>query len=472
MSKKQMTAILLSGILLTQAAMLGACAKAGQGAEPQAQTQQQESTERAAETADEEAAGEETADTGLALESEPGDTENGGITAEEKQDGINGFAFRLTKELLSQKEPGENLIASPYSVWLPLAALVNASDEAAKVDLLSAVGKAGIDAEELNESVKELNAALMQEELAAYIREDGGEFESPLKIANALFVGKDEAVKQEFAALFEQYYAGKLFSVDFREASAVKEVNDWAAEQTEGKITDIIDSFDPQTIVAAANAIYFSDAWAKEFPETETKEEVFHGSVMEETVPFMNSKFTGNQYYEDDDMQAVILRTMYNGQFILCLPKEGKNAEELLAGMDTEKLSGLQESDSATVQLSLPRFKLESGVFSVKEAIELLGVPLTDGDNPHLDGLVEGNSLFISQAVQKAMIEVDEKGLTAAAVTVMGLEGMSMPVETEPVEMKCNRPFFFLLTADGGEAGSQILFTGVVNRIAELTICK
>ena len=55
---------------------------------------------------------------------------------ESYMDGANGFAFRLTDELLSAKKSGENLLVSPYSVWLPLAALVNGSDEAAKKEML------------------------------------------------------------------------------------------------------------------------------------------------------------------------------------------------------------------------------------------------------------------------------------------------------------------------------------------------
>lgn len=466
MKKKQIMACLLAGVLLTQTALLGACGSTGQETVPPVQTQQNQTETDAGQN------GQETNGTQQTDQSEAEETKSPQQAQEEMQDGVNGFAFRFTAALLSKKEKGENLITSPYSVWLPLAALVNASDDAAKAELLSALGKAGVSQEELNAAVKAANAALTQEERAAMMKENGQEYISPLKIANAVFVGKDENVKQEFAGLFAQNYAGKLFSVDFTDPSAADEVNAWASEQTEGKITDIIDSFDPQTVAAIANAIYFSDAWSTEFSEEDTGDDLFHGAVTDETVPFMNHKFTETRYYEDENMQAVILNTMNNGEMILCLPREGKNAEEILAGMDAEKLSKLQQGELSTVQLSLPKFKLESGVFSVKEAMELMGVPLTDAGNPHIDGLVEGDPLYISEAVQKAMIEVDEKGLTAAAVTVMGLDRMSMPIETEPVEMKCDRPFAFVLTGDGGEAGSQVLFTGVVNRIAEIAVCE
>ena len=85
---------------------------------------------------------------------------------------------------------------------------------------------------------------------------------------------------------------------------------------------------------------------------------------------------------------------------------------------------------------------------------------------------MEGEALYISDAVQKATVEVDENGLTASAATVMGIERMSMPMETQPVEMICDRPFAFVLTADGREAGQQVLFTGVVNQLSQAVECK
>ena len=68
---------------------------------------------------------------------------------------------------------------------------------------------------------------------------------------------------------------------------------------------------------------------------------------------------------------------------------------------------------------------------------------------------------MLFRSVQKAVIEVDEEGTTAAAVTLLMLCGSAMPEQTAPFEMICNRPFAFVLYGNGGE----ILFTGVVNQI-------
>ena len=66
--------------------------------------------------------------------------------------------------------------------------------------------------------------------------------------------------------------------------------------------------------------------------------------------------------------------------------------------------------------------------------------------------------------MHKAVIEVDEKGTTAAAVTVMAMTGAAMPLPTEPFEMNCNKPFIFVLYAHTYDGGNQVLFTGIVNQ--------
>jgi serpin B len=72
----------------------------------------------------------------------------------------------------------------------------------------------------------------------------------------------------------------------------------------------------------------------------------------------------------------------------------------------------------------------------------------------------------LSSAVQKALIKVDEKGTTAAAVTVMAIEATSgpPPPPPKPFEMICDKPFMFILYDYTYDGGNQVLFTGIVNQ--------
>jgi len=114
----------------------------------------------------------------------------------------------------------------------------------------------------------------------------------------------------------------------------------------------------------------------------------------------------------------------------------------------------------------LPRFDIDNEVRGLKEALQALGVPLFDEAAAPLTGglLEEDIPVWLSDAIQKAIIKVDEKGTTAAAVTVMMAAGAAMPEPTEPFVMNCNKPFVFVLYEHTYDGGNQILFTGVVNQ--------
>lgn len=450
MRKKQMLALFMSLSLLAQGMLFSGCGQKSIGEEP-AQTRTETEEAQSVETTDSKNQDQTTADK---------------IPDQDvAQDEANGFALRFTEALLKQKKEGENLIASPYSTWLPLAALVNGCSGATQEQLLKVIGEAGIDAETLNQMVKAVNAGLSQEERRKSFEEYGETFESPLKIANALFVQKDAVVNQTFAQLFSDNYDGKLFSVDFSDPFAANAINSWASEKTDGKITEIVDSFDADTVAAIANALYFSDSWSNQFLEENTTEGTFHGAKQDEDAEFMNQKLSDGIYYEDETMQAVVLWTTSGGQMVLCLPKDGYSAEEALQSLTTEKLQKISGADYRCVQLSLPKFKLESKVFSIKEALEAMGVPLMQATDAALTEVLDNEALYISSAQQSAMVEVDENGLTAAAVTVMGLEKMALMPETDPIELTFDSPFAFVLTGNGEDAGDQILFTGVVNHL-------
>jgi serine protease inhibitor len=65
--------------------------------------------------------------------------------------------------------------------------------------------------------------------------------------------------------------------------------------------------------------------------------------------------------------------------------------------------------------------------------------------------------------MQEVFITVDEKGTSAAAVTIIPAPEDSIIEPTTPFEMICNRPFVFVLCAGTQSGVRQVLFTGIVN---------
>lgn len=375
----------------------------------------------------------------------------------------NEFAFRFTEKLLDGSDSGANFVCSPFSAWLPLAALVNATDAESRPQLLEALGEAGLSAERLNDAARALLSALARENRSEMMESEGLEPHNPLSIANAVFVDQEARVNSSFAETFARDYGGAAMSVDFSSDEAVRAINQWASDHTDGLIPEILapGTLGPETVAAIANAIYFSDRWDWEFQEEDTASGPFHSPGGDTQAQFM--LHDGElPYFEDDAMQAVRLDFVTGGSLLVMLPKKAE-ASALLAGLTqtrlTEVLSGMSQREG---HLLLPRFEVQSGIMQLNDALQALGVPLFDSASPALHSLVDGQDVFLSQAVQSAILQVDEHGTTAAAVTALILAGAALPEPAEAFEMICNKPFAFVLLGPGTGLTDEVLFTGVV----------
>jgi serpin B len=384
----------------------------------------------------------------------------GAQTAGAVAKGANDFAFRLGAELVKDAV-GKNFVCSPYSVWLPLAALINAVDDQSKAALAKALGAAGIETDDINKAASRMLYNLNNLQSKEY-ESHYHKYYNPLKIANAIFVDNDSTLRKDFAQTFMDYYRGASINVDFSSKDAVDAVNRWASDNTGGLIKDIITEFDPQTVMAIANAIYFSDRWRWEFDPDKTKEDIFHAPDGDGKAFFMRREGIDQIYYEDDKIQAMPLWFINGGGMYIFLPRDG-DAAALLSSMTNEYFMEIQGgADLAEGKLLLPRFSIENNIGGLKAALVSLGIPLFDG--APLNSLIEEAPLSLTSAMQKALIKVDEKGTTAAAVTVMEGATSIGPQPNVPFEMICDRPFVFILFGDTYDGGNQILFTGIVNR--------
>lgn len=374
------------------------------------------------------------------------------------------FAFHLA-DATHDPAHTENFVISPFSVWLPLAALLNVTEEADRPALLEALQLGNADVEVVNRAASGILYQLTGTDLQRMSEEDGWseKIESPIQIANALFLQEELTPGDGFLQIFADHYHGQAFRVDFADTGAVDMVNQWADEHTEGIISQIVEEFDPNTKVGLANAIYFSDRWISEFDPELTREDVFHAPGGESLVSFMCREADGIAYYENDSLQAVSLGMNSWANLHILLPRDG-DAGALLADLDGEVfLAGIRDQmELRKGKILLPRFKIENDAIDLRDALEQMGIPFFRADGSTITGLVgEDMPLVLGSVVQKTAIEVREEGTTAAAVTVFGY-GMGGSEPAEPFEMNCNSPFVFILTGET-RGGSVILFLGIVN---------
>ena len=120
---------------------------------------------------------------------------------------------------------------------------------------------------------------------------------------------------------------------------------------------------------------------------------------------------------------------------------------------------GFSEQSGA---LSLPRFNLDTSENFIPP-LEALGMKNAFSSSPGVadfQNISTTYPLYISSVNQKAIIQVDETGSEAAALTTIGVTASCvMTPLTPPFSMIVNRPFLFLI--EDQETGT-ILFAGIV----------
>ncbi|MDR1643067.1 MAG: hypothetical protein LBT59_25520 [Clostridiales bacterium] len=358
------------------------------------------------------------------------------------------FAFRLGQRLLAaNNKPNINILYSPISIWLPLAALTNAVDGRDKPMLLEVLGAKNASQIELNEYAKKMLSDLKIPDHS----------DSPMKIANTLLVASGDTVKKEFNSIFGYAYLGRTFNVDFASPEAINAVNDWISRNTGGLINNVADSrtFNINTSSVILNVIYFSDKWSLKFDTGNTKPGPFHAPFGDVTAKFMLRECNSQQYFEDENIQAIALDCRNGGQMWIILPKYqiANDFLESLTALCFRNIKGKCRRRKG--KLLLPRFEVNIDI-DLEGALREIGVSIF---GTPLSGLIENGSVIITSVKQRAVIKVDEKGTTAAAVTsYVGVYAAAIPQLTDPFVMVCDKPFVFVL-----EKEDQILFMGVFN---------
>jgi hypothetical protein len=171
------------------------------------------------------------------------------------------------------------------------------------------------------------------------------------------------------------------------------------------------------------------------------------------------------RYLETNDYKIVELP--YQGDrysMVILLPKEtdASLATKFSAADLNNWLGALQPTD---LSLALPKFKLSDSM-SLIGTLKLLGV--TDAFDPisaDLSGIDGAHDLFVSKVEHKAVVEVDETGTKAAAVTGIGMAiGNCICSGPVPLPFYADHPFHFLIR---DQQTNSILFMGQVQTPTE-----
>ena len=372
-------------------------------------------------------------------------------------DANNAFAFKLVKQLSARDQAG-NIFVSPYSAATALQMAASGAGGQTKAEMQQVLGTSGLSSAALNEA---------SQAAARWLNSPGANV--ILSTANALWYRQGSAIKSGFLEANRQYFQSTVKALDFSNARAAEaEINQWASDQTHGRITGIADGMvDPSyTDLILANAIYFKGKWLDPFDARRTEERPFQpatGAARNLPMMEMAKKFT---YRKGTGYQAVRLPYMGGDlAMYVFLPDPGSSPAKLLQIMNGDNwrrvtMPGFSQRDGWVV---LPKFKLENTLDLVPPLVAL-GMKAAFNQKQADFSAMFSDAHSISKVRQKAFVEVSEEGTEAAAVTDMAVEGVSRrePTPSDPFAMIVDRPFLLAIVDARSE---MILFMGIVNRL-------
>jgi serine protease inhibitor len=252
-------------------------------------------------------------------------------------------------------------------------------------------------------------------------------------IANALFVQDGFQVKPPFLHTLAAQYGLGVRTVDFGSSAAKEAIDAWVREQTANRIEQLFEEFDPATRLVIANAVYFKGAWATRFDQAQTAPFArADGSVVD--APMMHS-LASYRYAAGRGWQAVELPYAHSDLAMWVLVPRGATTPAELLSPKVLAAVGSHLREQA-IDLSLPRWDFGT---TIPLLAGLREIGLTDLGN---FGGISDAGLYLSDAIHRANITVDEQGTEAAAVT-----GMAILVcgGCGPTAVRADHPFAFAI---------------------------
>ncbi|HEY4178516.1 MAG TPA: serpin family protein [Kofleriaceae bacterium] len=359
--------------------------------------------------------------------------------------GNTDLAVKLYKESM---QAGGNFVFSPHSISSVFAMLYAGAN-----------GETGQQIASTFEFPADVHVArnALDQELAAQAQaaHDMG-FPFELKTANSMW-GQDGAqFKAPFLDTLAVNYNVGVHVVDYRTdyEGARQQINDWVDDRTEHHILDLLPpgSLDDMTRLVLTNAIYMKAAWKTTFEASETSDLPFHTPTGDVTVPMMRG-----------DMSAAVARTAtytavqlpYAGSSIAMTIVVPNNLGEFETSFQRGVIEDIQASvTSQELAVRMPKFTLSTNL-KLRAALMELGMPKVFTRDAELGG-IEGNDreLYVTDALHKGFIAVDESGTTAAAASAVVVGD-----DSAPEEISVDKPFVFFIhdTVTG-----EVLFIGRV----------
>lgn len=246
-----------------------------------------------------------------------------------------------------------------------------------------------------------------------------------LYIATKLFVKQGLSVSSYVRYIAKSYFNADIGYKDFSKAhqSAI-DINKYVASKTKNKIKKLISStmLNDATVMVLVNAMYFKGTWEKQFDPANTRKRYFYRTINNRVKVDMMAMQDYVRFYNGMDYSAIALP--YSGgafEMVIVLPSQIDGFNDLKNSFSPGVANYIESQFVNTnVSINVPKFTFESET-DLLDLLPKLGINDIFGTSADFSALIQGQyrNIYVSEAIHKVFIEVNEIGTTAAAATAV-----------------------------------------------------
>lgn len=355
------------------------------------------------------------------------------------------FTFDFLKKHNAEEKADKNYFVSPLSLHIALGMLLNGTDTKTKEEIQKSL-RVSSDLAVTNGIYKDLMEGL-----------PNADPKVTNTIANSVWYRNTFSVEKSFLDVLKASFNAQTYAEDFTNTATVGKINNWASDNTNGKIKKVIEQIEPAHVMFLMNALYFKGDWKIPFKVENTRDENFAGTTGTKSVKMMSMQ-EKVKYAKRSNYQALEL-AYGGGNYVMTiiLPEGKTSVGEIINTMSASEWKSLNTAlAEQKVIVGLPKFTVEYET-NLNSVLSKMGMPTMFTDLADLSKISPpAGKLKVGFVKQNTFVAVDEKGTEAAAVTTIGVELTSMPILPEFI---CNRPFAFFISE---KQSNTILFAGKI----------
>jgi serine protease inhibitor len=161
-----------------------------------------------------------------------------------------------------------------------------------------------------------------------------------LLISNAIWPQSGMSISPSFVSAIQNSYFGHVQNVDYANPQAAEDtINDWVAERTQGKITDLVSNLGPSTVMVLMNTVYFNSEWDIHFDVEQTYTgsfQIAEGGAVDTTMMYGQPFVARTQLDEFDVIELPFADGLSSMVLMMPIGASSPNvvSSELLLGID------------------------------------------------------------------------------------------------------------------------------------------